>query len=354
MLTVNQVKELVGELKDPIIDVPLKETDGIVDVSIKEEIEHVSVKIAMAQLGGQPQLDLQMAIVKVLKENGAKTVGIRFEELPADTVEQYRDKGTEKPKTIEGLLSKNNPVEFIAIASGKGGVGKSTVAVNLAVALAREGKKVGLVDADIYGFSVPDMMGIDEKPGIEGKEVIPVERYGVKVISMAFFVEENAPVIWRGPMLGKMLTNFFTEVRWGDLDYLILDLPPGTGDVALDVHSMLPSSKEIIVTTPHPTAAFVAARAGAMAKHTDHSILGVIENMSYFESKETGNREYVFGKGGGTKLADELNTQLFGELPLEQPTWNPNDFSPSIYQPEDRLGKIYQTIAQKVIATTQK
>jgi len=354
LLTVNQVKELVGELKDPIIDVPLKETDGIVDVSIKEEIEHVSVKIAMAQLGGQPQLDLQMAIVKVLKENGAKTVGIRFEELPADTVEQYRGKGTEKPKTIEGLLSKNNPVEFIAIASGKGGVGKSTVAVNLAVALAREGKKVGLVDADIYGFSVPDMMGIDEKPGIEGKEVIPVERYGVKVISMAFFVEENAPVIWRGPMLGKMLTNFFTEVRWGDLDYLILDLPPGTGDVALDVHSMLPSSKEIIVTTPHPTAAFVAARAGAMAKHTDHSILGVIENMSYFESKETGNREYVFGKGGGTKLADELNTQLFGELPLEQPTWNPNDFSPSIYQPEDRLGKIYQTIAQKVIATTQK
>ena len=354
MLTVNQVKELVGELKDPIIDVPLKETDGIVDVSIKEEIEHVSVKIAMAQLGGQPQLDLQMAIVKVLKENGAKTVGIRFEELPADTVEQYRGKGTEKPKTIEGLLSKNNPVEFIAIASGKGGVGKSTVAVNLAVALAREGKKVGLVDADIYGFSVPDMMGIDEKPGIEGKEVIPVERYGVKVISMAFFVEENAPVIWRGPMLGKMLTNFFTEVRWGDLDYLILDLPPGTGDVALDVHSMLPSSKEIIVTTPHPTAAFVAARAGAMAKHTDHSILGVIENMSYFESKETGNREYVFGKDGGTKLANELNTQLFGELPLEQPTWNPNDFSPSIYQPEDRLGKIYQTIAQKVIATTQK
>ncbi|MCI2789035.1 P-loop NTPase [Staphylococcus warneri] len=354
MLTVNQVKELVGEIKDPIIDVPLKETNGIVDVSIKEEIEHVSVKIAMAQLGGQPQLDLQMAVVKTLKENGAKTVGIRFEELPAGTVEQYRGKGTEKPKTIEGLLSKNNSVEFIAIASGKGGVGKSTVAVNLAVALAREGKKVGLVDADIYGFSVPDMMGIDEKPGIEGKEVIPVERYGVKVISMAFFVEENAPVIWRGPMLGKMLTNFFTEVKWGDLDYLLLDLPPGTGDVALDIHSMLPSSKEIIVTTPHPTAAFVAARAGAMAKHTDHSILGVIENMSYFESKETGNKEYVFGKGGGTKLADELETQLFGELPLEQPTWDPADFSPSIYQPEDRLGKIYQTIAQKVIASTQK
>ena len=353
MLTVDQVKEIVGALKDPIIDAPLKETDGIVEVTIKEEIEHVSVKVAMAQLGGQPQLDLQMAIVKALKDNGANTVGIRFEELPAETVEQYTGKKEEQPKTIEGLLSKDNPVEFIAIASGKGGVGKSTVAVNLAVALAREGKRVGLVD-DIYGFSVPDMMGIDEKPGVQGKEIIPVERHGVKVISMAFFVEENAPVIWRGPMLGKMLTNFFVEVKWGELDYLLLDLPPGTGDVALDVHSMLPSSKEIIVTTPHPTAAFVAARAGAMAKHTEHSILGVIENMSYFESKETGNKEYVFGKGGGRKLADELNTQLLGELPLEQPTWNPKDFSPSIYQADDRLGEIYTSIAQKVIASTIK
>ena len=352
LLTVEQVEKIVGNLKDPIINVPLKETKGIVEVKIKEEIQHVSVKVAMAQLGGQPQLDLQMSVVKALKENGANTVGIRFEELPAEVVEKYTGKEKEKPKTIEGLLSQNNPVEFIAIASGKGGVGKSTIAVNLAVALAREGKRVGLIDADIYGFSVPDMMGIDEKPGVQGKEIIPVERHGVKVISMAFFVEENAPVIWRGPMLGKMLTNFFVEVKWGELDYLLLDLPPGTGDVALDVHSMLPSSKEIIVTTPHPTAAFVAARAGAMAKHTEHSILGVIENMSYFESKETGKKEYVFGKGGGRKLADELNTQLLGELPLEQPSWNPNDFSPSIYQEEDRLGKIYKTIAQKVIAVS--
>ena len=354
MLTIEQVKSIVGEIKDPIIGVPLKESEGIVDVSIKEEIEHVSVKIAIAQLGGQPQLELQMAIVEALKENGANTVGIRFEELPSDKVESYRGVNDDQPQTIEGLLSKDNPVEFIAIASGKGGVGKSTVAVNLAVSLAREGKKVGLVDADIYGFSVPDMMGIDEKPGVQGKEIIPVERHGVKVISMAFFVEENAPVIWRGPMLGKMLTNFFMEVRWGELDYLLLDLPPGTGDVALDVHSMLPSSKEIIVTTPHPTAAFVAARAGAMAKHTEHSILGVIENMSYFESKETANKEYVFGSGGGEKLAEELQTDLLGQLPLEQPSWNPKDFAPSIYQEDDKLGQIYQSIAQQIIEKTAK
>ncbi|ARJ50317.1 Mrp/NBP35 family ATP-binding protein [Staphylococcus lutrae] len=354
MLTVEQAKAFVGEINDPTINVPLKETGGVIEVSIKEEKAHVSVKVAMAQLGGQPQLELQMAIVEKLKEQGAKTVGIRFETLPEEKVKQYTGTQKEERQTIESMLAQGNDLEFIAIASGKGGVGKSTVAVNLAVALARAGKRVGLIDADIYGFSVPDMMGIDEKPGIEGKTVIPVERHGVKVISMAFFVEENAPVIWRGPMLGKMLTNFFTEVKWGDLDYLLLDLPPGTGDVALDVHTMLPSSKEIIVTTPHPTAAFVAARAGAMAKHTEHSILGVIENMSYFESKETGEKAYIFGKGGGQKLADELKTDLLGQLPLEQPSWKPADFSPSIYQPEDHLGQIYQDIAEKVIEMTQK
>ena len=195
------------------------------------------------------------------------------------------------------------------------------------------------------------MMGIDERPGIDGKEIIPVETWSKSYFN-GIFVEENAPVIWRGPMLGKMLTNFFTEVQWGELDYLLLDLPPGTGDVALDVHSMLPSSKEIIVTTPHPTAAFVAARAGAMAKHTEHTILGVIENMSYFESKETGKR-VCFRKRRRQKLSDELETQLFAELPLEQPTWNPNDFSPSIYQSDDRLGELYTLIARKVIASTQ-
>lgn len=170
---------------------------------------------------------------------------------------------------------------------------------------------------------------------------------------MGFFVEDNSPIIWRGPMLGKMLNNFFNEVEWGDLDYLLLDLPPGTGDVALDVHTMLPSCKEIIVTTPHPTVAFVAARAGAMALKTKHEVLGVIENMSYFESKLTGEKEYVFGKGGGRKLAEELNTKLLGQLPLEQPDWNEEDFAPSIYQEDHKLGKIYRDIAQNVLNTLE-
>lgn len=154
-------------------------------------------------------------------------------------------------------------------------------------------------------------------------------------------------------MLGKMLNSFFNEVEWGELDYLVLDLPPGTGDVALDVHTMLPSCKEIIVTTPHPTAAFVAARAGAMAIKTEHEVIGVIENMSFFESKTTGEKEYVFGKGGGAKLAEELRTEVLGQLPLQQPDWNEEDFAPSIYAADHRLGRIYEDIAKKVIEKLQ-
>ena len=246
-------------------------------------------------------------------------------------------------------MSPLNKVEFISIASGKGGVGKSTVSVNLAIALARLGKKVGLIDADIYGFSVPDMMGIEKTPVVRGDTIIPVERFGVKVISMGFFVEENMPVVWRGPMLGKVLDQFFRDVEWGDLDYLLLDLPPGTGDVALDIHQMLPASKEIVVTTPHPTAAFVAARAGAMALQTDHEVLGVIENMSWFESKETGKKEYLFGQGGGPKLAEELQVPLLGQIPLGQPDWNEADFAPSVYLEDHPTGKIYGDIAETIL-----
>ncbi|MEF2097853.1 Mrp/NBP35 family ATP-binding protein [Bacillus sp. CFBP9009] len=352
MLTEEKVLNLLKDLKDPFLHKSLEETNGIIEIKIKPEKNHVSVKLAIAKTGTAEQMQMQSEVVDLLKTNGAESVGIRFAELSEEELAKHRE-SIPQDGADQGLLGPNSKTQFIAIASGKGGVGKSTISVNFATSLARLGKKVGLVDADIYGFSVPDMMGITKRPVVRGEKIIPVERFGVQVISMGFFVEDNAPIIWRGPMLGKMLNSFFNEVEWGDLDYLVLDLPPGTGDVALDVHTMLPSCKEIIVTTPHPTAAFVAARAGAMAIKTEHEVIGVIENMSFFESKTTGEKEYVFGKGGGQKLAEELRTEVLGQLPLQQPDWNEEDFAPSIYAADHRLGRIYEDIAKKVIEKLQ-
>lgn len=352
MLTKEEIITLLNPVKDPFLHKTLEETDGIKDISIKEEKQHVSVKLAIGKTNTAEQMQLQQQVVGILKKNGASTVGLRFEQLPEDIIRKYQP-AAEKEKEAS-LLGGSTDTKFLAIASGKGGVGKSTVTVNLAMALKRLGKKVGVIDADIYGFSIPDMMGIDHRPQVRGQKIIPVERFGVKVISMGFFVEDNSPIIWRGPMLGKMLTSFFKEVEWGDLDYLLLDLPPGTGDIAMDVHEMLPSCKEVIVTTPHPSAAFVAARAGQMAIKTEHEILGVVENMAFFESKTTGEKEYVFGRGGGQKLAEVLKTKVLGQLPLEQPYEEEDEFAPSVYQADHPNGKEYHRIASKIVAAMEE
>lgn len=352
LLTKEEVIELLNPIKDPFIHTSLEETDGIKSVTIKEDKNHVSVKIGISKTNTGEQMEMQQEIVGVLKQNGVTTVGLRFEQLPDEVVQKFQPAVEEAQEA--SLLGGSSDTKFVAIASGKGGVGKSTITVNLAMALMRLGKKVGIIDADIYGFSIPDMMGIEERPVVIGKKIIPVERFGIKVVSMGFFVEDNSPIIWRGPMLGKMLNSFFSEVEWGDLDYLLLDLPPGTGDIAMDVHELLPTCKEIIVTTPHPTAAFVAARAGQMALKTNHEILGVVENMSYFESKATGEKEYVFGKGGGKKLAEVLNTKVLGQLPLMQPYMEEDVFAPSVYQEDHPTAKEFHRIAAKVIAKIEK
>ena len=345
MVTEERVRELLNPIKDPHIHRTFEETGAIQNIKIKEEKEHISIKIALANPNSGEQLQLQQEIVGLLKQEGAATVGLRFTELPEELKNEYLQAANEES---EANLIGQKGTKFISVASGKGGVGKSTVTVNLAMALARLGKKVGIVDADIYGFSVPDMMGIENRPQVRGKKIIPVERFGVQVISMGFFVEDNSPIVWRGPMLGKMLTSFFKEVEWGDLDYLLLDLPPGTGDIALDVQSLLPSSKQLIVTTPHPTAAFVAARAGQMAIKNEHEIIGIVENMAYFESSLTGQREYVFGEGGGDKLAEVLETDVLGRLPLQQPYEEEDIFAPGVYQEDHPIGKVFLSIANQV------
>ncbi|MFB6366582.1 Mrp/NBP35 family ATP-binding protein [Paenibacillus elgii] len=361
MITKEQLLDSVSPLKDLEFGLSLADLNFIRDIMIKEQ--HVSATVLLSSDNESYKQQLQNQIAESFKQAGATDVHLRFRLLSEFERNEAARKAQESTSAHEkteqpsvNVLDPQSGVRFIAIASGKGGVGKSTVTVNLAVALARLGKKVGLVDADIYGFSVPDMMGIEERPQLVNNRIIPVERFGVKVISMGFFVEENTPVIWRGPMLGKMLRNFFNEVEWGELDYILLDLPPGTGDVALDVHQMIPHSKEIIVTTPHATAAFVAARAGAMAIHTEHEIIGVVENMSYYACGKCGNKDYVFGRGGGGKLAEELHTKLLAQIPLGVPDNHvaEPDYSPSVYKADTETGLIYRDMAELVIQQLEK
>lgn len=256
----------------------------------------------------------------------------------------------EDVQTIHPMLQPDSPVTFISVTSGKGGVGKSTITANLAVSLARRGKRVGLIDADIYGFSIPAMMGIEVQPSIMNHYIIPAEKFGVKVMSMGFFVTDNSPVVWRGPLLGKMLRNFFQEVQWGQLDYMLFDLPPGTGDIALDIHRLLPHSREVIVTTPHDMASFVAVRAGTMAVYTNHDIIGVIENMSYLLCDDCGEKQYLFGRGGGAKLAQQLHVDLLAQIPLGIPDnqLGEPDYAPSIYKETTFIGKQFSRLAMVI------
>jgi ATPases involved in chromosome partitioning len=386
MITRESILETLKSIDEPTLRVSLIELNLVRDIVVKEGKVSLTAVLHPNSVEQSAKLELEVraAIVKLGAELAKFRVRVMTEHEQADASHKAStnaaegrqasseqaaktapagsaDKGAAPVKghgtglESSPLLSPDSKVQFIAIASGKGGVGKSTVTVNLAVALARSGKRVGLMDCDIYGFSVPDMMGIEERPQQVGNKIMPVERFGVKVISMGFFVEDNSPVVWRGPMLGRMLRNFFAEIDWGDLDYVLLDLPPGTGDVALDVHQIIPHSREIIVTTPHATAAFVAARAGSMAIKTNHEIIGVVENMSYYECSSCGKRDYVFGRGGGGMLAETLHTELLAQFPLGAPDNHPSepDFSPSVYKAESPTGREYLELAAQVIRRTE-
>ena len=268
---------------------------------------------------------------------------------PAATAKLPADAGVGKVKHI------------IAVASGKGGVGKSTFAVNLACALARalsdQGRpgKVGLMDCDIYGPSVPLMIGVNGRPMLDGDTLIPLENFGVKVMSMGLLIDADAPVVWRGPMIMKTISQFATNVRWGELDVLLIDLPPGTGDAQLSIAQAMALSGAIIVTTPQTAAVAVALRGAAMFEKVGVPILGVAENMSFLEGAD-GSRQHLFGQGGGLKVATALQTILLGEVPLDQTIRVGGDHGIPVVisHPDSNPARVFRSVGLTVLHGLEK
>ncbi|HZR22122.1 MAG TPA: Mrp/NBP35 family ATP-binding protein [Vicinamibacterales bacterium] len=241
---------------------------------------------------------------------------------------------------------------IIAVGAGKGGVGKTTVAVNLAIALAKCGGKVGIIDGDIYGPNVPIMLGMKTALATDGQKIIPAEKFGLKVISMGFLTQDDAPIIWRGPMLHGALQQFFREVRWDDLDYLVIDLPPGTGDVSLSLSQTVPVAGAIVVTTPQQVSLADSRRAVAMFKKLNIPTLGIIENMSYFACPSCHHESDIFGHGGGEAMATELNIPFIGRLPIYQPIREGSDVGVPlmISEPDSPAAKAFMAAAERTAA----
>ncbi|KPJ93806.1 MAG: hypothetical protein AMS18_04980 [Gemmatimonas sp. SG8_17] len=240
---------------------------------------------------------------------------------------------------------------ILAVSSGKGGVGKSTVAANLAAELARKGKRVGVMDADIYGPNIPRIFGVQEKPPVIGGKVVPLERYGVKLISLGFLVERDAPAIWRGPIVVKIIGQFLHDVEWGVLDYFIVDLPPGTGDAQLSLSQTVHMRGAIIVTTPQEMAVGDALRGAKMFKQVGVPVLGIVENMSFFACPHCGERSDIFQEGGGQRLADELEVPLLGRIPLQAQMANLADEGKPVViaQPESPAGKALSSMTEQIV-----
>ena len=318
MVTEQQVREALRNVLDPEIGRPFVDLGMLESIEVVSDLVRVHVLLTIA---GCPLQDRITGDVKAaLAPLGVERVDVRLtpmsEQQRAALVEQLRGPGAAAAHTQQRTFFTDGSTSVIAVASGKGGVGKSSVTVNLAVALAAEGHRVGVLDADVWGFSIPRMLGVSGQPVGFNDMILPLESHGVKVISMGFFVPEETPVIWRGPMLHKAIEQFLGDVYWGDLDFLLVDLPPGTGDVAISLASFLPGAAMLVVTTPQEAARRVAERAGKMAERTNLRPIGVIENMSSFVCPHCGEVTRIFGEGGGREAAETLGVPLMGEVPL--------------------------------------
>ena len=302
--THEEILQALGRVIDPELRKPVTELGMVRDVQIDGAVVTVTIALTVAGCPLRSSFEDQVQ-EHVATLPGVGSVSLEFDVMSPDeraalTV-QLRGgaevRGIQLPATTRVL----------AIASGKGGVGKSTLTVNIAAALAARGREVGILDADIYGHSIPHMLGIDQKPVVVDKMIVPPVAHDLKLMSIGFFLDDNAPVMWRGPMLHRAFEQFLQDVHWGELDVLVVDMPPGTGDVSISLGQLLPRAEAVIVTTPQPLAQEVASRAATMAQKTNMRVIGVIENMT----------SEVFGSGGGERLAGQIGIPLLGQVPLD-------------------------------------
>jgi ATP-binding protein involved in chromosome partitioning len=302
----DQIMRALEDVIDPELRRPVTELDMVREIEI--DGGDVRVTIALTVAGCPLRDSFQEQVVNVMKDvPGVERVALGFDVMTAEERQALTTKLRGGVQERSKGLSLDASTRVVAVCSGKGGVGKSTVTANLAVAFSQQGKQVGILDADVYGHSIPHILGIHQKPVLVDKMIVPPVKHDLKLMSIGFFLDDNQPVMWRGPMLHRALEQFLSDVHWGDLDILVVDMPPGTGDVAISLGQLLPRAETLVVTTPQPAAQEVASRAGVMAQKTGMRLVGVVENM-------TGE---VFGTGGGERLASELGIPLLGCIPLD-------------------------------------
>jgi ATP-binding protein involved in chromosome partitioning len=321
MINEDEVMKTLSEIQDPELHRPLADLGMIKSVEIDDGTVRVEVLLTI------PGCPLKKRIAEDISQaleplEGVESVdvklGVMTEEQRQNLAARIYGKDYKKTAVTEDsevTAAGDFARRVIAVASGKGGVGKSTVTSYLALALDHLGYTVGVLDADVYGFSIPRILGVNGQPTGIDQHIVPLRKGNIQVMSIGFFVDENTPVIWRGPLLHKTVNQFITDVLWDQLDFLLIDLPPGTGDVTISIAQALPKAEMVVVTTPQPVASNTAGRVARMTEHTNLSVLGIIENMSYFEIN--GRREYIFGEGGGKELAGTLKVPFLGEIPIK-------------------------------------
>ena len=349
MIDVAALRAAVGQVEDPEIHRTLEELNMLRELEVDPD-GSVRVLVALTipgcPLKGKLTEDVTAAARTV---DGVSQVTVNFTSMTDEERNALtRDLRGEEPAEIP-IARAGSKTRVIAVSSGKGGVGKSSVTTNLAVALAARGNTVGVMDADVWGFSIPRMLGVDRPPTVVDEVLFPPEIHGVKAMSMDFFVPDDQAVIWRGPMLHKAMEQFLSDVHWDDPDYLLIDMPPGTGDVSISLSQFLPRAQALIVTTPQVTAQRVAKRAGLMALKVNQEILGIVENMSWFTGDD-GKRYPIFGEGGGQALADEMDVPLLGKIPLVPEVRSSADAGEpiAVVAPDSEAAEAFAALAEEI------